>query len=225
MHLGYGRSAVYPVNMSAALPSDEIIAWAQKQPTWRKDALRRVLQGAFTSADEDEVLSILKHECGTLETAPEPVPIIKDHLPLRGQNSNALRLLSIDQVSNVNRLIEGAELSFSPEGITVIYGDNGSGKSGFVRIVKKACRARAIERILPNIFGRNRSVATARFLIGEGDSSPEEINWKDDDQISSNALARLAIFDSKSASVHVDGENRVTVVPHNIDCFEKLAQI
>jgi ABC-type lipoprotein export system ATPase subunit len=218
--------------MSAGHPSDDIIAWAQKQPKWRQDALRRVLQGAFTSKDEDEVLSILKHEYDALEAAPAPDPITKDHLPLRGQHPNSLKLLSIDQVSNVNRLIEGAELSFSSDGMTVIYGDNGSGKSGFVRIVKKACRSRATERILPNVFDKKRNlvdkvhaVAAARFRLADGDSVPEVITWSDDEKTVSNKLARLAIFDSKTASVHVDGENRVTVVPHNIDCFEKLAQI
>ena len=38
-------------------------------------------------------------------------------------------------------------------------------------------------------------------------------------------LAELAIFDSKCASVHVDGENRLEIIPHNLDCFEKLAQL
>jgi ABC-type molybdenum transport system ATPase subunit/photorepair protein PhrA len=47
----------------------------------------------------------------------------------------------------------------------------------------------------------------------------------DDGKPSADVLGRLAIFDSKCASVHVDGENRLEVVPHNLDCFEKLAQV
>ena len=43
-------------------------------------------------------------------------------------------------------------LEFQPAGLTVIYGDNASGKSGYARILKKVCRARAAEKpILPNV--------------------------------------------------------------------------
>jgi hypothetical protein len=72
--------------MVALQPSAEIIAWAQRQPKWRQDALRRLIQGGFTEEDENEVLSILKYELGILNTAPEVKPLTMDHLPSYGSN-------------------------------------------------------------------------------------------------------------------------------------------
>ena len=56
---------------------------------------------------------------------------------------------------NVNALAENQELPFSPQGMTIIYGNNGAGKSGYVKILKAACRARGTKEdneILQNIY-------------------------------------------------------------------------
>lgn len=46
-------------------------------------------------------------------------------------------------------------VSVRKEGVTVIYGDNGAGKSGYVRLLKRSCRARSakgkLEPLHPNI--------------------------------------------------------------------------
>ena len=51
-----------------------------------------------------------------------------------------------------------AALTFTPNGgLTVIYGRNGSGKSGFVRIFRTACRTRtdnpAKLKVLADVYG------------------------------------------------------------------------
>jgi ABC-type molybdenum transport system ATPase subunit/photorepair protein PhrA len=38
--------------------------------------------------------------------------------------------------------------------MTVVYGDNGSGKSGYARLIKRMVRSRHQEEILPNILAR-----------------------------------------------------------------------
>ncbi len=52
---------------------------------------------------------------------------------------------------HVNAIAENQHLPFRASGMTVIYGDNGSGKSGYSRVLKRACRARdQIEAIHAN---------------------------------------------------------------------------
>src|SRR5450432_3902559 len=126
--------------MATVLPSQEILEWATKQPLWRQDALRRILTKAFTKADEDECLELLKAEHGLVKTSAVPDPLDSRHLPVRSISPTSLRLVTLDGIKNVNRLSKEAALSLSPDGLTLIYGDNGSGKSGFIRILKKACR-------------------------------------------------------------------------------------
>ena len=208
-------------------PLDEILAWANKQPAWRQDALRRILTKPFVKVDENECLELLKAAHGIGSTKLTATPLDAKHLPVRSSSSTNLRLAGLDDIANVNRLAKDASLSLAVEGLTLIYGDNGSGKSGFIRILKKACRARDHEEILPDVFASRRanSPASARFIVEEGAKKLDPIIWLDDGKSSADFLGRFSIFDSKCASVHVDGENRIEVVPHNLDCFERLAHV
>jgi ABC-type uncharacterized transport system ATPase subunit len=80
---------------------------------------------------------------------------------------------------------------------------------------------------LPDVFANKRanSPPSARFTVEEGGTKLAPIGWLDDGKPSADVLGRFSIFDSKCASVHVDGENRIGVVPHNLDCFERLAHV
>jgi hypothetical protein len=72
--------------------------------------------------------------------------------------------------------------------------------------------------------GKN-APASARFSLQDGVKAVPSITWHDDGKPAPETLGRIAIFDSKCAHVHVGSENRLEVVPHNLDCFEKLAQV
>lgn len=52
-----------------------------------------------------------------------------------------IQLTSLANVLNVNALADQV-LNFDQTGLTIIYGGNGSGKSGYSRALKRACRAR-----------------------------------------------------------------------------------
>jgi hypothetical protein len=51
-------------------------------------------------------------------------------------DANAMRLLSIANVLGCEALATRQRLEFAPQGLTVLDGDSGSGKSGYVRILK-----------------------------------------------------------------------------------------
>src|SRR5215470_3919748 len=51
----------------------------------------------------------------------------------------------------INALPPSAALTFS-RGLTVVYGCNGAGKSGFARILSNVCFSRARHQILPNVY-------------------------------------------------------------------------
>lgn len=208
-------------------PTNEIIQWAATQPAWRRDALRRLLVGAFSKADEDECYELLRAEHGACTTTLKADALDAKHLPVRSASAVSVKLISLDNIANVNRLASDAAFTPAKSGLTLIYGDNGSGKSGFTRILKKACRARDHkETILPDVFAKGLPVpATATFTVEDSGKALPAIAWTDGPTFSSDVLARIAIFDSRCASVHVDGDNKLEVIPHNLDCFEKLAQL
>ena len=40
----------------------------------------------------------------------------------------------------------------APDGITLVYGENGSGKSGYTRIAKRLCRSLSGDQLRGNVF-------------------------------------------------------------------------
>ncbi|MBX8846759.1 hypothetical protein SAMN05428950_11138 [Sphingomonas sp. OV641] len=122
--------------MTEAQALASIVAWSEDSPGWQRDALRRLATGnSLTGAELDELVAICKGQA-----AANPVTADSFRDPARVQGPVHLR--RVHNVNHVNALASDQRLAFQPNGLTIIYGDNGSGKSGYSRILKKACRAR-----------------------------------------------------------------------------------
>ena len=128
----------------------EVLQWSAERPAWQRDALRRLVQAKeLTEGDVAELVQLCKTPYGLAEGGPA-VLLAKDHLPAPGERSEAVKLTSIFHDRGVNALAEGQTLRFG-SALTVVYGDNGAGKTGYTRILKNACRARGQELILGNV--------------------------------------------------------------------------
>ena len=134
-------------------------------------------------------------------------------------------MLAIDDVQYVNIIKAGQTLSFAENGVTVVYGDNGSGKSGYSRILKLACHARdKDDRILPDIFATTPNGTPAAKLKIKQDSEPDEIVWTHGHP-TDPILTNIAVFDGRCARVITDDRNEITYLPYGCDVFQKTADI
>lgn len=211
------------VGMTAA---EEILDWSGSRPLWQRDALRRiVLKGELDQSDLAELVLIAKEQRGVTESNASPpaaVPLASSHLPTSGM-AQAVSLSAITDVQNVNALAHGQELSFQSQGLTVVYGDNATGKSGYVRILKKVCRARAADTpILPNVFEASTGApphATIRFEVG---SAPSDFSWEEGTP-SPDDVAAVSVFDSPSAAVYASSTTDVAYLPFGLDLLTRLA--
>lgn len=125
---------------------------------------------------------------------------------------------------HVNRIAPGQKLNFAPSGMTVVYGGNGSGKSGYVRVMKRACRARdQAERVLPdaNDPAAKNSVPKAIFDI-EINGACKPIHWTFNSD-SPDDLAKISVFDSHCARAYLTAEQDVAYLPYGLDVVENLA--
>ena len=207
---------------------DSLIEWASKQPDWQQDALRRVaLFMELADADTSAILANLKRAKGL---PPEgqlvSQPIKKDHLQPDARTAPLARLCSIDAVKNANRLAPGQTLRFAQNGITLIYGHNGSGKSGYCRILKKFCRAIVKDPIYPNVFAAGNSPpaeARIRFKV-EGATNVSETTWRDGTD-GPRDIAHLSVFDSHNARLYVDARNRIDYLPYEIELLTRFGQL
>ena len=123
--------------------AQEILEWSLTLPMWQRDALRRIMTSAVLSqTDEEDLFALARAEYRSNSSgAVTAVPLAPEHLPVESDAPEALVLTAIHDVSNVNALASEQVLEFAADGLTVVYGENAAGKSGYSRILKRACRA------------------------------------------------------------------------------------
>jgi energy-coupling factor transporter ATP-binding protein EcfA2 len=197
-----------------------IVVWSADCPTWQRDALRRLCTSEELSAEDiEELVKLCKGD------TKEFAPLTLEHVRAPGSADAVVTLRSIHDVQNVNALASGERLSFDKKGLTVVYGDNGSGKSGYARILKKACRARSPknDEVLPNIYGKRSGPqkAAVDFAVGGQNRCAEWIGGKPGDPL----LSMVSVFDSRTANVHVDETNDVAYTPLPMKVLGQLAQL
>ena len=206
----------------------EILNWSQNLPDWQSDAVARLLaKQTLTIEDQEDLYSLLKLAHGIPDAkGRKPKRLTADQIPAQVKSSTHVELLAIKNMRFVNAIAENQHLPFGSSGLTVIYGDNGSGKSGYSRVFKRACRARdQIEAIYPNAALPKEEIgkAVAVFEINI-DGEQQEVHWIDG-QAAPEALSSFAIFDSRCARAYLDKEDDFSYVPYGLDVFEGLAKL
>lgn len=218
---------VVSVESNGSLVLKEIVAWSDSLPYWQNESLRLLFQRGSLGSDEINYLySVARIEEGVEEGTLEIEKLKEFELPLDSKpNSNSL-ICQLTVQKNVNALKNGVQLKFGPS-LNVIYGDNGSGKTGFARLLKRACRARFIEPILPNVFSPSvpnaDSRAQAVFELIEDDSSVT-LPWTDGDEALSS-LSRFIVFDSNCGKAYVSEKNTAPYLAFGLDVVENLGKV
>lgn len=206
----------------------EIQKWSEKLPAWQQHAVAVLYERTTPTADDlEDILALLKKFHGI----PDPKDraarkLTKEQVAAPQAGKAHVQLTAIKNLQHVNALASGKTLPLSPTGITVIYGDNGVGKSGYTRVLKQVCRARdQAEKIRPNAYKHPllTETATACFdALVEGQAV--QYLWTDG-KTSPAELSSIAIFDSRCARAYVDNQGDFSYVPYGLDILEGLAKI
>ena len=197
----------------------EIVAWSRSRPEWQRDALRRLCEkGTLDTADFDELTEMC------IRKGEGAVPLGAEHVPNPSMGNSKVNLGAVRRTENVNALKPGELLTFASKGLTVVYGDNGSGKSGYAWILKKMCRARVArkdDKLLANIHAKKDEpqVAEVEFSVGAKKCTAK---WVPDGPGDPN-LFSVGVFDCRTANVQVDEKNDVAYKPFPMLVLEQLA--
>ena len=205
----------------------EILKWSQDLPAWQQDAVRRLYHDRILKdSDYEDLFALAKIEHGIPDPGNRtPVPYATAQAAAVAVPNRLVQLAAIKNLRNVNALAAGKSLPLNPDGLTVIYGENGAGKSGYSRVLKKACRARdQNETILPNATqpGIVAAPPQASFeVIVNGMASTLE--WVGN-QTGPEELSELAVFDSHCARAYVDNDGDFAYAPYGLDIIEGLVK-
>jgi len=210
-----------PPATSEAVALAAIVAWSAECPNWQRDALRRLCaRDKLETTDFDELLALCKDD----GAAGGGQPLTANHVRDPSAGSAVVTLTALHGLQHVNALAIGERLTFDKTGITIIYGDNGAGKSGYARVLKKLCRARSPKNdtILSNVYSANSGLPTANidFCVSGQNKSVTWINGQSSDAM----LSAVSVFDSRTANIHVDQTNDVAYTPLPLKILAGLAQ-
>lgn len=210
--------------------TQEILKWSAGRPAWQRDALRRIIvAGKMDAVDIQELGQI----CRAAHNANPPGSIVTkaihldaSHMSAATGGNDATSLVSLGSLKSVNRLPSSQTLKFGgTPGISVIYGDNGSGKSGYARVLKKACRSRGAAPIIrPDAFSPTPTTPPTGQIVFRVSTSDFTASWMDG-KPADVRLGNVFIFDSTTAGNYLEQDGPASFTPHGLDILPKLSKL
>ena len=186
----------------------ELEEWFKGRPVWLQDTARRLLQnGELNPTDLAQLTILCKKEAGIdveLDSHLHAIGIPEGIL-MHDAEPLSLRLVAIKELQGINALAPRKPLEFGDGNLTIIYGSNGSGKSGYVRILKHVCGARHIGEILFNVYTEAPTSQGCK-IVYTVNGKRKEHTWLINDGIMPD-LSTVEVYDSDCGEVYINEEN------------------
>ena len=212
-----------PDSIPAGTVADPFDSWIAARPKWLQTAASDMLEKrALPDADEIEALSNLSvQEAGGADEGKfKPLGVGALGAAQKGPH---LHLLGLNKVNGVNAISSDAELEFGDASLVAIYGPNGTGKSGYSRLLKHACGSRAKEDILPNVFLDKPIAPSASVSLTYG-GVEKCVDWTLSGG-TNGMLKKVHIFDTHAAVLYFAPKNEASYEPRRIRFVTSLIKI
>jgi len=206
-------------------PIEKLVDWIKDKPVfWRHAVKLALVKGELTDAEHKLIWSIAQMEYGVIDKG-ELYPLYEKPVTATGLVSEVseINLSSITDVVNVGSLAPNQDLNLEPKGLNIIYGDNGTGKSTYARILKHACLTRGdVAPILGNVFDNSSEESSVKLTVCNGNGSLP-VDWKKTAEADEN-LKSIRVFDTDTASHYVSKkEGALGYKPFVLKVLESLS--
>lgn len=175
--------------------------WLEGQPDWVSHAFTMCRAGTDSEYLADALFSdrcgehgvdpegLLATPAGTAAStlatnarAPKSTPTsnqLDTGWPGTGTPQELRQISAVDSINGINRLGPSGALTFG-RGLTVLYGANGAGKSGYVRLFETACGSPHAEQLLPDVFDEDPPPPEATLTLAFSDDREQVVPFKGD---------------------------------------------
>ena len=196
--------------------------FADKLPYWSKYLAEKILSGnTISDKDIDTSYSYLLEELNLIPKTDKPEISISYNSANSKNYKIDLIFTKLENVEGVNALVENQPIDFC-HNMTIIYGENGAGKSGYVRLLKKAFSSKSPEDILPNVYLENgHKPISAKFTFN---SNSKDITILYSEKEANPEFEQLAVFDGKSVSQHLSEKNEFEFRPAGLSFFTEYTE-
>ena len=181
--------------------ADDFEIWLSGRPKWLQTAARMLIDSKrqLNQVEIQSLARLCKLEAKD-EAAPGFLTVTLGTLS-QAANRPLLRIDEILDVHGLNAIKPGANLPFGKSNLSVIYGQNGTGKSGFARLLKQICGSRSKDEIHSNVFDPAPTACRAHFKVSI-DGKSADVHW-DIPSGPHKALRHAQVFDSKAAQQYM----------------------
>ncbi len=200
----------------------EVKGFADGLPYWAKFLAEKILLGLPISDQEINLAySYLLEELKLNPETAKPEIVINYNGANSGNYKLDLLFTKLENIEGVNALLENQTIEFSPN-VTIIYGVNGSGKSGYVRLLKKAFYSKAPEDIIKNIhIETGHKPINAKFTF---QSAGKTIALNYPENSTNTEFEQYAVFDGKSVLRHLEQKNEFEFRPAGLGFFGEFTE-
>ncbi len=198
----------------------EIIEYVSTLPYWGKYIANQILLGNEVSNETiNTSYQFLLEDLELIEKTEHPEIEFRYSAINNTGYKRDLTLHKIHDVEGVNALAEKQTIEFNKQ-FTILYGENGSGKSGYTRLLKNVFYSKEPEQILPNIYSSERKSVNANFVfLSEG--SEENYSYE---QRENPVFRQFSVFDGKGLIRQLSGKNEFEFRPAGLSFFAKYAE-
>ncbi len=194
-----------------------LVEWANQQDRWVRSIVAEVIVARRPVSEE--ALAVVRDQYLVEKQLGEgelpPVAALGDD-GASGVVTDRLALTYLRGCNGVNALAAGQDISFNPH-MTVLFGENAAGKTGYVRILKLLANVRSAEPIIPDIHrpsAPSTPEATVGFILG---SAEEELHW--DGERGLAPFTRITVFDSPAVTLHLEDNVTYVYTPADLALF------
>lgn len=206
-------------------PIEKLVDWVKDKPVFWRHAVKLALsKGELTEAQHRLIWAIAQMEYNVIDKG-ELYALYETPVTATGLVSEVseINLSSITDVVNVGSLAPNQDLTLNPKGLNIVYGDNGTGKSTYARILKHACLTRGdVAPILGNVFDNSSEESSAKLTVCN-DNEFLPVDWIKTAEADEN-LKSIRVFDTDTASHYVSKkEGALGYKPFVLKVLESLS--
>lgn len=209
-----------PIELPSRSARQLLVDWANEQDGWVRRLVGEVLE-CREVIDGEPLTGVFREylaESNLIDAPPKTVSWLESGE--EGSDVEAdLALTSLGSIRAVNALSSTQTIRFH-KNLTLFFGGNGTGKTGYTRLLKALAGARTAEAILPNVYGEPDGSPRAEIsytLAGQA----QTLEWTSRDKVT--ALSRMAVFDSSAVRLHLDGDLSYLYTPGDLVLFPRIA--
>jgi len=201
--------------------NEEIHDWIGELEYWEQFLAIKILnKQSIKDTDVNLAYKYFLEDNGLVEKKSVHPKIEITTTSLSAAKAEDFLLTEINGIKGVNALKDEQNIPIS-KNLSIIYGDNGVGKSGYIRILNNAFLSRGDKSLHNNIYTTVKPKEKSCVFKFKDSINEYELKYPDDSR--RYEFSCYSVFDTFSIIAHLTTENIIQFLPNGLEFFDAFA--